>query len=120
MSFRFEGLKIWHQARDFSNRVYRIVSGFPNHERFGLASQMTRAANSVSLNIAEGSGRDTDVDFSRFLGIAIGSVFEVVSASFLALDRGYIGDETHRRLYSQAEQLGKNINSFRRTLHRKP
>ncbi len=116
MPFRFEGLQIWHQAREFSNDVHRLVAGFPECERYSLTSQMTRAANSVSLNIAEGSGRDTDVDFNRFLGIAMGSAFEVVSASFLALDRGYVDSRTQNVLYEKAEQLAKSINSFRRTL----
>jgi four helix bundle protein len=99
MPFRFEGLKIWHQAREFSDEVYRLVAGFPDHERYSLTSQMTRAANSISLNIAEGSGRDTDMDFNRFLGIAIGSAFEVVSASYLALDRGYVDPKAQNVLY---------------------
>ncbi len=116
MPFRFESLTIWHQARSFASDVYRIVARFPDHEKYGLASQMTRAATSVSLNIAEGAGRDTDKEFNRFLGIAIGSLFEVASASFVALDQEYVTAETHQKLYSQAEQVGKSINSFRRTL----
>jgi four helix bundle protein len=116
MPFRFEGLQIWHQARDFSNEVHRLVAGFPDSERYSLVSQMARAANSISLNIAEGSGRDTGLDFNRFLGIAMGSAFEVASASFLALDRGYINTDVHHALYVQAEQLAKSISSFRRTL----
>lgn len=118
MPFRFEGLDIWHQAVALSNEVYELVSRFPDHEKYGLANQMTRAANSVSLNIAEGAGRDTDADFNRFLGIAVGSTFEVVAASFLALNQGYVTKETHATLYTRAEKLGKTINRFRRTLKR--
>ncbi len=118
MAFRFEGLEIWQQARDLSDSVYRITANFPEHERYSLVSQMARAANSVSLNIAEGAGRDTYTDFNRFLGIAVGSAFEVASASFIALDRGYISSRVHEQLYAQAECLARMINSFRRTLGR--
>lgn len=52
MPFRFESLKIWQQARDFSNHVYQLTACFPDGERYSLVSRMTRAANSVSLNIA--------------------------------------------------------------------
>ncbi|MBN1310055.1 MAG: four helix bundle protein [Anaerolineae bacterium] len=51
MPFRFEGLQIWHQARQFSNEVYWLVAGFLDYERYSLTSQMTRAANSISLNV---------------------------------------------------------------------
>src|SRR5690348_175869 len=101
MPFRFESLQIWHQARTFSNHIFKIAIKFPESEKYGLASQITRAADSVALNIAEGSGRDTNSDFNRFLGIAIGSTFEVVSASFLAMDRGYIDQATHDLIYHE-------------------
>jgi four helix bundle protein len=116
MPFRFESLQIWHQARAFSDEIFKVASSLPEHEKYGLASQLTRAANSISLNIAEGSGRDTDADFNRFLCIAIGSTFEVASGLFLALDRGYINEAAHGALYGHAERLGKTINSFRKTL----
>jgi four helix bundle protein len=116
MPFRFESLQIWYQAREFSNRIYKVVMRFPDSERYRLTSQMTRAAYSVALNIAEGSGRDTNQDFNRFLGIAMGSVFEVASTSFLALDCGYVDQDSHDALYEEAQTLAKSINSFRRTL----
>jgi four helix bundle protein len=77
-----------------------------------------RAANSISLNIAEGSGRDTPTDFNRFLGMAIGSTFEVASGLSLARDRTYIDEQTRKTLYDQAEHLARAINSFRKTLSR--
>ncbi len=95
-----------------------FVAGFPEHEKFSLTSQMIRAANSISLNIAEGAGRDTNLDFNRFLGIAVGSAFEVVSASFIALRQGYVTEQAQQDLYRKAEKLAKGINSFRQTLLR--
>lgn len=116
MPFRFESLNVWHQARAFSNRIYEVTSCFPDSERYSLVSQMTRAGNSVSLNIAEGAGRGTNSDFNRFLGMAMGSIFEVISATFLAMDRGYIDSNLQQALYAEAEMLAKGINSFRRSL----
>ncbi len=116
MAFRFEGLEIWQLARAYAGEIYDVTARFPKSEMYGLASQLNRAANSIALNIAEGSGRGTNRDFDRFLGIAVASVFEVVSGLFLALDRDYIDTTTHRRLYEKSDKLGRKINSFRHTL----
>ena len=62
MSFRFESLEIWHKAREFSSRIYEVTAKFPAHELYGLASQMNRASNAVSLLIAEGSELDTTAE----------------------------------------------------------
>jgi len=83
MAFRFEGLEIFHAAIDFSAGVYDAVKKFPSEERFDLASQARRAANSIVLNIAEGSGRGTKKDFSDFLDTALRSAFETVACFLL-------------------------------------
>jgi len=116
MPFRFESLDIWHMARAYATKVYAVTAKFPRHEDYGLRSQMNRAVNSISLNIAEGSAKSTNKAFDYHLEIAVGSTFEVVGASFLALDRGYITEQEHKVLYDEGEQLGKSINAFRRTL----
>jgi four helix bundle protein len=114
--FRFESLKIWHMARAYATKVYAVTTRFPRHEDYGLRSQMNRAVNSVSLNIAEGAARSTNKAFDYHLEVAVGSTFEVVGASFLAPDRGYITEQEQQMLYDQGEQLAKSINAFRRTL----
>ncbi len=116
MAFRFEGLEIWRLAREYTTHIYGITYRFPKHERYALADQLNRAANSVALNIAEGSGQDTSAQFNRYLGIAAGSVCEVVSALFLALDRGYIDEVTHTRLYDKGDRLIRKITNFRKAL----
>lgn len=116
MSFRFESLEIWHKAREFSSQIYEITANFPQHELYGLASQMNRASNAVSLLIAEGAGLDTTALFNHRLGLAIGETFEVVSGSFLALDRKYISVDKQAEIYQQGETLGRQINAFRKTL----
>jgi four helix bundle protein len=116
MPFRFESLDIWHMARAYATKVYALTARFPRHEDYGLKSQMNRAVNSISLNIAEGSAKSSNKAFDYQLETAVGSTFEVVGASFLALDRGYITVQEQRSLYEDGEQLGKSINAFRNTL----
>src|SRR5207247_2097546 len=84
MAFRFEGLEIFHLAIDFAAKAYQKARKFPSEERFDLIAQTRRAANSIVLNIAEGSGRGTKRDFSHFLDVALGSTFETVTCFFLA------------------------------------
>ena len=116
MAFRFESLKIWHMAREYAKQVYKVTATFPRKEDYGLTSQLNRAANSISLNIAEGSAKKTDKHFDLYLDNAIGSVFEVVSGLFRALDEGYLNQQQLDSLYQQGELLAKAINAFRRTL----
>ena len=81
-----------------------------------MRSQMNRAATSVGLNIAEGCGKSTDRALDYHLDIAVGSIFEVVAACYLARDQNYIDDAERLANYVEAERLAKAINAFRRTL----
>jgi four helix bundle protein len=110
--FKFEELEIWKESIKFTSDVYRITKTFPAEERFGLTQQLRNAAISISLNIAEGSGRYHNKDFVRFLQIAIGSLYEVVSGLFIAKNEEYISDKDFKNTYSEAEKIGKMINAF--------
>ena len=81
--FNFEKLDVCQTAIEFADLVYNHTRDFPGDERFGLTNQMRRAAVSISSNIAEGTSRMSQTDFARFIEIATGSVFEVVSQSFI-------------------------------------
>ncbi len=116
MSFRFEGLDIWQVAKGYATRVYAVTAKFPRHEDYGLRSQMNRAVNSICLNIAEGSAKSSNKAFDYHLEIAVGSTFEVVAASCLAEERGYISKQEHEALYESGHGLAKSINAFRKTL----
>ena len=74
-----------------------MTAKFPRHEDYGLRSQMNRAVNSISLNIAEGAAKSSNKAFDYHLEISLGSTFEVVSASFLSLDRSYISDAEQKK-----------------------
>ena len=82
--FNFEKLDVWQKAIQFADLIYKLTKSFPDDERFGLTSQMRRAAVSISSNIAEGSARHSRNDYARFVEIAAGSIFEVVSQSFIS------------------------------------
>ena len=116
MAFRFEGLEIFHCAVEFSVEVHDSVKKFPPEERFDLTSQARRAANSIVLNIAEGSGRGTKKDFSHFLDVALGSTFETVACFFIAEKQSYVSKQDLEKIKKEAESLGKKINAFKRTL----
>jgi four helix bundle protein len=116
MAFRFERLEIFQLALDFASSTYEKTKQFPLEEKFDLTSQTRRAANSIALNIAEGSGRGTNRDFSHFLDIAVGSTFEVVTCFFLAKKHKYISECDLEGIKREGELLSKKIHSFKNTL----
>ena len=93
-----------------------FTATFPSKEKYVLADQMNRASNAPALLIAEGSGLDTNALCSHRLGLAIGEICEVVAATFMALDRGYITLETKNKIYEWADALARKINAFRNCL----
>jgi len=114
--FKFEKLDVWQKAIDFADLVYSKSKSFPSDERFGLTSQMRRAAVSVSSNIAEGSSRFSDTDFARFVEIATGSLFEVVSEATVPKRQGFLSKESFAVVYKAAEDQGRMLSGLRRTL----
>src|SRR5215469_11453613 len=102
--FNFEKLEVWHEAIAFADTIYTLTKAFPDDERFGLTNQMRRAAVSISSNIAEGSSRSSRPDFARFVEIATGSLFEVVSQSVIGKRQGFLTEEQYRHLYEAAEK----------------
>lgn len=99
-------------ARQFVNLIYHTTKPFPREEIFGLISQVKRAALSVMLNIAEGSDRKSDIEFTRFLRIAHSSAQEVIAGLYIALDQSYINENSFKEIYEQSNNLSKKINSL--------
>jgi len=114
--FNFEKLDVWQKAIDFADLVYVHTRNFPADERFGLTNQMRRAAVSISSNIAEGTSRTSQIDFARFIEIATGSVFEVVSQAFIGRRQGSLTEEGFRALYSAADEIGRMLSGLRKSL----
>lgn len=114
--FNFEKLDVWQEASQFADVVYELTGDFPDQERFGLTNQMRRAAVSISSNLAEGSSRVSRTDFSRFVEIATGSLFEVVSQITIALRGRMIAEREYKCIYAAAEKQSKMLSGLRRSL----
>lgn len=102
---------------ELTKDVFVYTRRFPETEKYGLTSQLTRAAVSIPSNIAEGSGRGTDKDFSRFLNIALGSAFEVETQLLISADFGYDFEEKSEGLVSKCIEIQKKIGAFKRSLN---
>ena len=113
--FNFERLDVWQKAIVFADMIYDQTRNFPGEERFGLTNQIRRAANSISSNIAEGSARPR-LDFAKFLGYATGSLYEVVTQSFIARRRGFLGEENFQKIYGDAEEIARMLSGLRGSL----
>jgi len=89
-TYKFKKLEVWQKAVKFVTEIYNLTSRFPTSERFGLVDQLRRAAISITLNIAEGSGSGSDPEFARFLRIAQRSAFEVIAGLEIAYNLKFI------------------------------
>ncbi len=116
MAFKFEKLIVWQMAVSLSSTVHEVSKKFPKEELFILVSQIKRAADSVALNIAEGSTSQSNPEFNRFLGIALRSNIEVVSCIFLAQRRNIIIEEDFTTIYKMCEELLIKITALRNSL----
>lgn len=114
--FRFEKLEVWQEARKINRLVYQLTKKFPKDEMFAMVSQIRRASVSILANIAEGSGRNSDKDFAHFLEQSYGSLMEVVSIFYLALDEGYVNETELDPLLAALEQLSKRTVALNRSL----
>ncbi len=119
MPFKFEKLIVWQKAVLLSEEINNLVKKFPKDELYILVSQMKRAADSVSLNIAEGSTGQSNAEFARFLTIALRSDIEVVSCIFLAKRRGYINENDFDLIYKKCEEILVMINALKNVVTRK-
>ena len=116
MAFKFEKLIVWQKAVDLSFIVHDVSRKFPKEELYILTSQIKRAADSVSLNIAEGSTGQSNPEFNRFLGMALRSDIEVVGCIFLARRRNIFAEEDFNKIYKVCEEILMMIISLRKSL----
>lgn len=116
-SFRFEKLLVWQKAIEYSLYIYKITTKFPKSEIFGIQSQIRRAAVSIALNIAEGSGRRTKKDFRKFLHDSLGSLRESVTCLHLSKQLTYIGKSEFDHSYSLATEISKMLYRLELSLH---
>jgi len=111
----FKKLKIWQMAMEIAKIVLNVTDTFPQHEKFGLKSQMDRCSVSMPSNIAEGSSR-TNKSFSHFIDISLGSSFELQTQLLLAQHRRYVSDEATESLENKIEEFQRMTMGFQNTL----
>ncbi len=116
MSLKFEKLEVWQESIELSGKVSEIAGKFPRQELYVLSSQIQRAADSVSLNIAEGSTGQSNAEFKRFLGYSVRSAIEVIGCIYLAKRRKIISQEDFNLIYETTVVLLKRIQSLRKSL----
>lgn len=108
----FRELKVWEKSHNLILKVYQITKDFPREELYGLTSQLRRAGASIPTNIAEGCGRKTDVDLSRFLNIAFASASELEYLLLLARDLKLIEISIYNELTSNVVEIKKMLFSL--------
>jgi four helix bundle protein len=116
MAFKFEKLLVWQKALDLSEEVNLLVKRFPKAELFILTAQIKRAADSVFLNIDEGSTGQSNPEQNRFLGIALRSDIEVVGCLHIAIRRKYIDQDDFNRIYKLCEEILSLIYGLKKSL----
>jgi len=114
--FRFEKLSVWQKVIELADAVHRVTQAFPADERFELASQLRRAAVSISSNIAEGSSRSSNADFARFVEISYGSLLEIVSQLHIAKRQQLISSDAFNDHYAQADEVCRMLSGLRSSL----
>lgn len=113
----FEDVQVWQRGIILVREIYRVSRSFPNDERFGLTSQIRRAAVSIPSNIAEGHARYSTREYVRFVSNAQGSLAEVKTQLHIAAELEYVTAPQLAPLFTEIEELSRMLNSLRRSLH---
>jgi four helix bundle protein len=108
----FQDLRVWQEAMDLTEEIYRVTIDFPKHELYGLTSQMRRAAVSVPSNIAESKGHRSDLEFVRFLFHARGSLLELQTQLLIAKRLQYLSEEKADELVRWGNGMGRGLNAL--------
>ena len=108
----YKKLDVWRMSIDITKEIYVITKDFPSDERYGLISQVRRAAVSIASNIAEGCGRKTEKHFVSFLYNAMGSLKEVECQVFISKELGYLDEDRFDKMDGELDLLGKKLINF--------
>jgi four helix bundle protein len=108
----FRNLKVWEKAHRLTLQMYKLTTGFPREELFGLTSQIRRCCVSIGANIAEGCGKRGNNEFQRFLQIAAGSASELDYHLLLARDLGFVADDAYRGLNDDLLRVRKMLTAL--------
>jgi len=114
--FKFEKLQVWQKAVDFSGEVHRLTRKFPKEEIYILSSQIKRAADSIALNIAEGSTGQSNAEFKQFIGYAIRSAVEVVACLHIGRKRNIVDEDDFKKCSNALEEIIKMLQGLRNSI----
>jgi len=112
----FKKLKIWSESIKLVSESYKLTRTFPDYEKFGLVTQMNRCAVSIPSNIAEGSSKNSNKHFNKYLEDSLGSAFEWETQLIIAFNEDYLSEETFKGLAQKIKELQKMISSFQNSL----
>ncbi len=112
----FTKYDIWNNGIDFVVEIYEQTQRWPDSEKFGLISQIRRAAVSIPSNFAEGCSRSSEKEFSRFLEVSLGSAFEVKTQLIIANRLKFLTPESYHKFVSGLDLISKQINALRNKL----
>ncbi len=115
----YKDLLVWQKGIALVKQVYRVTQRFPGEEKFGLVSQMRRAAVSIPSNLAEGQARRTTPDFINFISNAEGSAAELDTQMIIAVELGYCSADNARDIFGLIVELRKILNALRLSLQKK-
>lgn len=113
--FKFEELNVYKESIKLASKVYELTSRWPKTENHALSDQFRRAVVSISLNIAEGTGRKIN-DFRHFLDLSRGSCYECVAILQIALNQNYISSQEYHRYYEELEVISKMTSALKKSL----
>jgi four helix bundle protein len=114
---KFEDLESWKKARQLTNKIYEATAEGSFTRDFGLKDQIRRALISILSNIAEGFERGGDKEFLQFLAVAKGSCGEVRAQLYIAVDQGYLSQDSFERLFNSANEIGRLISGLMKYLN---
>ena len=114
----FRDLHVWKLAFELTTAIYRATAGMPDHERFGMVSQMRRAAVSVVSNIAEGNGRAHRAEYLHHLTIAFGSLCELEAQLLVSAELGYLPESASKQLLRDLANTGRLLRALQKSLRK--
>lgn len=113
----FKKLLIWQRGMEIVDKVYDMIPALPNEEKFGMKSQITRSATAIPGNIAEGSAKKSQKDYSRFIEIALGSAFELETHLLIVGRRKWVAENLINDLLQMLDEEQKMLQSFIKKLN---
>ncbi len=112
----FRKLRVWSKAVNLATNIYKLTELFPQHEVYGLTSQIRRCTVSIGSNIAEGAGRGSSKEFKQFLNIATGSCYELETQLTISKNLGYINETDFNSLIKYVVEIQKMLHSLKKSL----